>query len=113
MRVKTGTVRRAKHKKILKQAKGFKGRRNSVFKLAKQGVIKAGQYAYRDRRNKKREFRAKWILQINAFARANDTSYSELIAKLKSKNVTLNRKMISYLAKNEPEALKTAIDSVK
>lgn len=82
-RVKRGVVARRRHKKILNQAKGYYGARSRVFRVAKQAVIKAGQYAYRDRRNRKRAFRALWIARINAGARANGLSYSRLIAGLK------------------------------
>ena len=82
-RVKRGVVARRRHKKILKQAKGYYGARSRVFRVAKQAVIKAGQYAYRDRRQRKRQFRALWIARINAGARLNGLSYSRLIAGLK------------------------------
>ena len=86
-RVKRGVIARRRHKKILKQAKGYYGARSRVFRVAKQAVIKAHQYAYRDRRNRKRSFRALWISRINAGARANGLSYSRLIAGLKKANV--------------------------
>ncbi|MEP3563012.1 MAG: 50S ribosomal protein L20, partial [Marinobacter sp.] len=89
-RVKRGVVARRRHKKILKQAKGYYGARSRVFRVAKQAVIKAGQYAYRDRRNRKRAFRALWIARINAGARANGLSYSRLIAGLKKANVEID-----------------------
>ena len=113
MRVKTGTVRRAKHKKIIKSAKGFKGRRNSVFKLAKQAVIKAGQYAYRDRRNKKRDFRSLWIVKINAAVREFGMSYSEFIKKLSDAQIQINRKILADLAQNEPETFKAIVEKLK
>lgn len=113
MRVKRGIVRRAKHKDIIKKAKGFSGRRNSVFKLAKQAVIKAGQYAYRDRRNKKRDFRALWIVKINAAARQFDMSYSVFINKLTKSNVNIDRKILADLAENEPEVFEVIVKKVK
>src|SRR5690554_3707924 len=96
-RVKRGVVARRRHKKILKQAKGYYGARSRVFRVAKQAVIKAGQYAYRDRRNRKRAFRALWIARINAGARANGLSYSRLIAGLKKANVEIDRKVLADL----------------
>src|SRR5690606_26301759 len=102
-RVKRGVVARRRHKKILKQAKGYYGARSRVFRVAKQAVIKAGQYAYRDRRNRKRAFRALWIARINAGARANGLSYSRLIAGLKKANVEIDRKVLADLAMNEQQ----------
>lgn len=113
MRVKTGVVRRAKHKTILKKAKGFSGRRKSVFKLAKQAVIKAGQYAYRDRRNKKRDFRALWIVKINAAARQYGMSYSQFIKKLADSEIQINRKILADFAQNEPETFKAIVEKLK
>lgn len=113
MRVKTGVARRAKHKNILKKAKGYIGRRKSVFKLAKQAVIKAGQYAYRDRRNKKRDFRALWIVKINAAVRQFGMSYSEFIKKLSDSEITINRKILADLAQNEPETFKAIVEKLK
>ena len=101
-RVKRGVTARARHKKVLDQAKGFRGRRKNVFKIAKQAVMKAGQYAYRDRRNKKREFRALWITRINAGARINGLSYSRLIAGMKKAGMVLDRKVLSALAAEAP-----------
>tara|TARA_B100000949_G_C14261801_1_gene443193 strand:- start:819 stop:1172 length:354 start_codon:yes stop_codon:yes gene_type:complete len=99
-RVKRGVVSHSKHKKILKLAKGYRGARSRVFKVAKQAVIKAGQYAYRDRKQKKRVFRSLWIAKINAAARQNNISYSQLINGLKKSDITLNRKMLADLAMN-------------
>ncbi len=113
MRVKRGVVRHAKHKKILKLAKGFVGRRKSVFKLAKQATTKAGQYAYRDRRNKKRDFRALWIQKINAGARVYGLSYSVFIKKLADAQINLNRKVLADMAENQPESFKAVVDKVK
>lgn len=113
MRVKTGTVRRAKHKKILKKAKGYQGRRKSVFKLAKQAVIKAGQYSYRDRRVKKRTFRSLWIIRINAAVREYNMSYSEFIRKLAEHKIDVNRKLLSDLTVSDPKAFKAIMDKIK
>jgi large subunit ribosomal protein L20 len=108
MRIKRGTTARARHSKILEQAKGMSHSRTRSFRLAKQGVIKALQYAYRDRRNKKRDLRSLWITRINAAARENGTTYAKLIADLKAKNINLDRKILADLAAREPEAF-TAI----
>lgn len=97
-RVKRGVTARARHKKILKQAKGYYGARRKVFRVAKQAVIKAGQYAYRDRRQKKREFRALWIVRINAAAREHGLSYSRLMDGLKKAGVAIDRKVLAHLA---------------
>jgi len=113
MRVKRGTVRRAKHKKILKKAKGYQGRRKSVFKLAKQATLKAGQYSYRDRKNKKREFRALWIIRLNAALRTEGLTYSKFIKMLTDKKIEINRKILADLAMNHPEAFKAIVAKVK
>jgi large subunit ribosomal protein L20 len=113
MRVKTGTTRRAAHKKILKKAKGYIGRRKSVFKLAKQAVIKAGRYAYRDRKTKKRSMRGLWIIRLNAAAREHGLSYSELINKLAKSNIMINRKLLSEMAASDPKAFEAIIAKVK
>ena len=105
-------AKRARRKKVLKQAKGYFGRRKNVWTVAKNAVDKAMLYAFRDRRNKKRSFRALWIMRINAAARLHGMSYSELIGKLKSKNVDLNRKVLADLAMNNPEAFKAIIDKI-
>ncbi|WP_372965250.1 50S ribosomal protein L20 [Marinobacter sp.] len=112
-RVKRGVVARRRHKKILKQAKGYYGARSRVFRVAKQAVIKAGQYAYRDRRNRKRAFRALWIVRINAGARANGLSYSRLIAGLKKANVEIDRKVLADLAMNEQQAFAAVVEKAK
>ena len=113
MRVKRGVTARAKHNKVLKQAKGMSHSRTRSFRLAQQGVIRALQYAYRDRRNKKRDFRNLWITRINAAARDNGTTYSRLMAGLKANNINLDRKVLADLAVREPEAftaiVKTAV----
>ena len=97
-RVKRGVTARARHKKVLDLAKGFRGRRNNVYRVAKQAVMKAGQYAYRDRRNKKRVFRALWIARINAAARQNDMTYSQFIYGLKKAAIEMDRKVLADLA---------------
>ncbi|HUF19585.1 MAG TPA: 50S ribosomal protein L20 [Burkholderiales bacterium] len=97
-RVKRGVTARARHKKVLEQAKGFRGRRKNVYRVAKQAVMKAGQYAYRDRRNKKREFRALWIVRINAAAREFGLTYSTLINGLKKAQVEVDRKVLADIA---------------
>ena len=104
---------RARRKKILKQAKGFFGRRKNVWTIAKNAVEKAMQYSYRDRRVKKRNFRALWISRINAGARINGMSYSQLMGKIKSNKIDLNRKVLADLALNHPNAFKAIVDKVK
>ena len=104
---------RARRKKILKQAKGFFGRRKNVWTIAKNAVEKAMQYSYRDRRVKKRNFRALWISRINAGARINGMSYSQLMGKIKSNKIDLNRKVLADLAMNHPDAFKAIVDKVK
>ena len=112
-RVKRGVVARRRHKKVLKQAKGYYGARSRVFRVAKQAVTKAGQYAYRDRRQRKRQFRSLWITRINAASRANGMSYSRLIAGLKKANIELDRRVLSELAVNDKVAFKTLVESAK
>ena len=112
-RVKRGVTARASHKKVLKAAKGYYGARSRVFRVAKQAVIKAGQYAYRDRRQKKRVFRALWIARINAGARLNGMSYSQFMGKVKANHIDLNRKVLADLAMNHPEAFKAIVDKIK
>jgi large subunit ribosomal protein L20 len=97
-RVKRGVTARARHKKVLEQAKGYRGRRKNVYRVAKQAVMKAGQYAYRDRRVKKREFRALWIVRINAAAREFGMTYSTLINGLKKSAIEVDRKVLADLA---------------
>ena len=101
-RVKRGVVAKAKHKKVLSQAKGYYGARSRVYRVAKQAVIKAGQYAYRDRRQKKRQFRSLWILRINAAARMAGMSYSQFIHGLKKANVEIDRKVMADIAMHDP-----------
>ena len=97
-RVKRGVTARARHKKVLDKAKGFRGRRGNVFRVAKEAVMKAGQYAYRDRRQRKREFRALWIARINAAARELGLSYSALMNGLKKAEIDVDRKVLADLA---------------
>lgn len=104
---------RARRKKVMKQAKGYFGRRKNVWTVAKNAVEKAMQYAYRGRKEKKRNFRALWIMRINAGARENGMSYSQLMGALKKNNVALNRKVLADLAMNHPEAFKAVVDQVK
>jgi large subunit ribosomal protein L20 len=104
---------RRRRKKVLNMAKGYWGSRSKVFTIAKNTVEKGLQYAYRDRKVKKREFRGLWIQRINAGARQHGISYSQLIGKLAAKNIGLNRKVLADLAMNHPEAFKAVIDAVK
>jgi large subunit ribosomal protein L20 len=113
MRVKRGVPARAKHKKILNAAKGMQHYRTRSFRLAKQGVIKALRYAYRDRRNKKRDLRALWITRINNAARENGISYSKLVNGMKKQGIVLDRKVLADLAVNEPAAFKAIVETVK
>ena len=113
MRVKRGVVARAKHKKILKAAKGMQHNRTRSFRLAKQAVIRSLQYAYRDRRNKKRDLRGLWITRINAAARLNGTTYSKLMASLKAKNIELDRKILAELAATEPQTFAAIVSATK
>jgi len=113
MRVKRGVPARAKHKKILKAAKGMQHNRTRSFRLAKQGVIRALTYAYRDRRNRKRDLRSLWITRINAAARENGTTYGKLISGLKKANVELDRKVLSEIAVSDPKAFAAVVKAVK
>lgn len=113
MRVKRGVAARAKHKKILKAAKGMQHNRTRSFRLAKQAVIRSLQYAYRDRRNKKRDLRGLWITRINAAARLNGTTYSQLMASLKAKNIELDRKILAELAATEPQTFAAIVSAAK
>jgi large subunit ribosomal protein L20 len=103
-RVKRGVTARAKHRKVLKKAKGYYGARRKVFRVAKQAVIKAGQYAYRDRRQRKRQFRALWIARINAAAREHELSYSRLIHGLELAEIDVDRKVLADIAVHDPGA---------
>ena len=112
-RVKRGFVLRRRHKKILKLAKGFRGTRSKLFKVANQAVMKSLKYAYRDRRNKKRDFRRLWITRINAAARIGGLSYSQLMFGLKRANVNLNRKMLANLAVTNKPAFAQLVETAK
>ena len=112
-RVKRGVTARARHKKVLDQAKGFRGRRKNVFRIAKEAVMRAGQYAYRDRRTKKRVFRQLWIARINAAARQCGMTYSQFANGLKKASIEIDRKMLADIAMNNPETFKGLIDQVK
>lgn len=113
MRVKRGTTQRAKHKKILKAAKGMQHNRTRSYRLAKQAVIRALQYAYRDRRNKKRDLRALWITRINAAARENGTTYGKLMHGLKQANIELDRKTLADMAAREPQVFTAIVKAAK
>ena len=112
-RVKRGVTAHRRHKKILKQAKGYYGARSRVYRVAKQAVIKAGQYAYRDRRVKKRTFRALWLTRINAASRANGLTYSRLIAGLKKADIALDRRVLADLAVHDKAAFAAVVDRAK
>lgn len=109
MRIKRGVTAHKRHKKVLKQAKGMQHARRSSYRLAKQGVIRSLQYAYRDRRNKKRDFRRLWITRINAAVREHGVSYSTFMSGLKKQKIELDRKIISQLAVESPEAIKELV----
>ena len=104
---------RNRRKKILKAAKGYFGRRKNVYTVAKNAVEKGMLYAYRDRKNNKRNFRSLWIVRINAAARLNGMSYSQFMGKVKANNIELNRKVLADLAVNNPEAFKAVVDKIK
>ena len=112
-RVKRGVTAHRRHKKILKQAKGYYGARSRIFRVAKQAVIKAGQYAYRDRRQRKRQFRALWITRINAQARANGITYSQFINGLKKANITLDRRVFADLAVRDKAGFSAVVEQAK
>lgn len=112
-RVKRGVTASRRHKKVLKLAKGYYGARSRVFRVAKQAVIRAGQYAYRDRRQRKRQFRALWIVRINAGARECGMSYSRLINGLKKANIEIDRKVLADLAMNEKTAFAAVVEQAK
>src|SRR5699024_4179216 len=112
-RVKGGTVTRARRKRVLKLAKGYYDGKKRLFKTAKQQVIKSGQFAYRDRRQRKRDFRKLWITRINAAARLNDLSYSKMMHGLKVAGIDINRKMLADLAVNDAEAFASLADQAK
>lgn len=112
-RVKRGVTARARHKKVLAQAKGFRGRRKNVYRVAKQAVDKAGQYAYRDRKQRKREFRALWITRINAAARECGLSYSVLINGLSKAEIQLDRKVLADIAVHDRDAFAAIAEKAK
>ena len=112
-RVKRGTTTHRRHKKVIQQAKGFRGKRKNVFKLAKNAVMKAGTNAYRDRKLKKRTFHQLWILRINAACREHDMKYSRFIYGLELAGVEINRKMLSELASKEPDVFKKIVEKAK
>jgi large subunit ribosomal protein L20 len=113
MRVKTGTVRRKRHKKILKLAKGFYSGRRKHFRKAKEQIERSLVYAFRDRKQKKREFRKLWIVRINAACRLNGISYSRFINALKKANIDLDRKILADLAMNDPEVFASIVEKAK
>ena len=112
-RVKRGVTARARHKKVLDQAKGFRGRRSSVYRIAKEAVMKAGQYQYRDRRQKKREFRALWIARINAAVRELGMSYSVFMNGLKKASIDIDRKVLADLAVHDKTAFSKIAEQAK
>lgn len=113
MRAVNGTIHKNRRKKILKRAKGFRGGRGRLYRTAKDAVMKSGQWAYRDRRVKKRDFRSLWITRINAACRAEGISYSRFMHGLKKLNIELNRKQLSELAIQNPEAFKKVVEQAK
>ena len=112
-RVKRGVTARARHKKVLEQAKGFRGRRGNVYRIAKEAVMKAGQYQYRDRRQKKREFRALWIARINAAVRELGMTYSGFIAGLNKASIDIDRKVLADLAVHDKAAFAKIAEQAK
>ena len=112
-RVKRGVTARAKHKKVFEYTKGHRGRRKNVFRVGTQSMDKALQYAYRDRRNKKRDFRGLWIQRINAGVREHGLTYAKFIDGLKKANIEINRKVLSEIAFHEPAAFKTIVEKAK
>jgi len=112
-RIKAGTTRRRRHKKILSATKGYRGARRTRFKAAKEAVIKARAYAFRDRRTRKRDFRRLWIARVNAACRMHGITYSRFINSLKQNDIQLNRKMLSEIAVRHPVAFKTIVDAAQ
>ena len=112
-RVKRGVTAHAKHKKVLAQSKGYRGRRNNVFRVAKEAVMKASQYAYRDRRQRKRDFRTLWIARINAAAREHGLSYSRFISGLQQAAISIDRKVLADLAVMDKPAFAKIVTEVK
>ncbi|MBS1272014.1 MAG: 50S ribosomal protein L20 [Candidatus Marinimicrobia bacterium] len=112
-RANSSVPRKRRHNKVVKEAKGYFGARSRLYRTAKDAVEKAGQYAYRDRRQRKRDFRSLWITRINAAARQHDMSYSRLIHGLKEANIELNRKMMADMAVRDPEGFEALVNKVK
>ena len=112
-RVKRGIRTRARHHKILKQAKGYWGHKSKLFKVANQAVLKSGNYAYRDRKQKKRDFRKLWIVRINAACRLNDMSYSKFMGGLKKAGISLDRKVLSDIAITDPAGFTALVEKAK
>ena len=112
-RVRRGVTAHRRHKKVLKKAKGYYGARSRVYRVAKQAVTKAGQYAYRDRRQRKRQFRSLWIVRINAQSRANGINYSRLINGLKRAQISLDRRVLADLAVHDKVAFATLVDRAR
>ena len=112
-RIKGAVTTRARRRRMLKRAKGYYGAKSIRFKMAKQAVMKSGQYAFVGRKNKKREFRQLWIARINAAARANGISYSRLISGLKNKNININRKMLAEMAVNDANGFNALVEKIK
>jgi large subunit ribosomal protein L20 len=112
-RVKRGVTARARHKKVIDQAKGYRGRRKNVYRIAKEAVMRAGQYAYRDRRNRKRDFRALWITRINAGARSAGLTYSQFMAGLKKAAIDIDRKVLADLAVFDKTAFARIVEQAK
>ena len=112
-RVKRGVTARARHKKVLAKAKGYYGARSRVYRVAKQAVIKAAQYAYRDRRNRKREFRALWIIRVNAAARLHDMSYSMFMNGLKKAGIEIDRKVLADIAVHDKAAFTALVEQAR
>ncbi|MBP49989.1 MAG: 50S ribosomal protein L20 [Acidiferrobacteraceae bacterium] len=112
-RIKRSVTARARHRKVLSRAKGYRGARKNVFRVANQAVMKSGQYAYRDRRQRKRQFRALWIVRINAAARLHGLSYSRLIAGLAKSEISLDRKVLADLALHDDHAFSALAEQAK
>jgi large subunit ribosomal protein L20 len=112
-RVKRGVTAHARHKKVIEQAKGYRGRRKNVFRVAKQAVTKAGQYAYRDRRQRKRQFRNLWIARINAAARENGLSYSRFIDGLNKASIEIDRKVLADIAVSDKSTFTELVNQAK
>ncbi len=111
MRVKGGIVSRRRHKKLIRRARGYYGTRGRLYRRANEALLNAGVYAYRDRRNKKRDIRRLWITRINAAARMNGTTYSQLINALNNADIQLNRKMLSDMAVRDPQAFTKVVET--